>query len=65
MTEDFNRDAEDSVQRQLLKNPDMARLFWENQKRYAGDAKAMEDWARDGFISNPEREHDIRDEGLI
>lgn len=46
-------------------DPALAALYWDNLRKFAGDQKSMEDWARDGFISSAARNHDLREEDLV
>lgn len=55
----FNKSAEGSVEHEMMSNPAMAEYAWRNRIKYMGDQKAMEVWARDGFVSSGGTNHDI------
>lgn len=65
MAKDFNRDGSNALVRQILSDPARAGLYWHNVKEAAAKSRSMEDWARDGFIANPSRNHDLREEDLL
>ena len=65
MAKDFNRDEGNALVRQVMNDPVLALKFWDNQKKMAGDQRAMEDWARDGFTSSGARNHVLNDEDLV
>lgn len=48
-----------SIQRQILDDPVLAKKYRDNEAKFNGDAKAFEKWAREGYTSSPEGYHDI------
>ncbi len=56
---DFNKSKDGSVDREMASNPEMTRKAWNKRLTYMGDQKAMELWARDGFVSSGGSSHDI------